>query len=211
MSGCLRRIGCLVVLLAGIVAAWMTRDLWWERVTGRAVTDTREWKSAPADSEPRISRSAVGARSGPAFVSLSPGQLAALLRDATNTMSIPIRDPEVAIAGDRVSVRGRVSINATTVARELGPLASLLKGEQVVTLSGRPRVESKGRGVVVVDEVRIAGAEVPGPAVRAVLAQLGGRSAGSEGGEPSISFSLPLTVGDIRVVRGKLVIYRDVP
>lgn len=208
MSGCLQRIGCLTVLAVAGVASWMTRDLWWERVTGQSNADTRVWESGIPDSSVQIrpSRKDTGA-----FVALSAAEVATLLRKATTELPIPVRDPEVAIDGDRVSVRGRVSFSEVALARELGPLASVLRGDQMVTISGRPRVEGKGRGVVAIAEVRVGGAQIPGPAVRAVLAQLGGRPGEGTSGEPSISFSLPPTVSDIRVARGQVVIYRNVP
>lgn len=209
MSGCLRRLGCLVLLIVLGAGAFVTRDLWWERVTGQAVVDPRDWQ-APAPRPPRLSDIERGARG--AWVSLSPAELAALLRASVQSLPVPLRDPQVAISGDRISVRGRVSLGEVAVARELGPLASFLRGDQPVVLTGRPRVERKGQGVVVVEELKVGPAEVPAPLLRAVVRQLGADPGpGDPPGEVSISFSLPPTVGDMRVARGKLTIYRDVP
>lgn len=209
MSGCLRRLGCLVLLLVLGAGAFVTRDLWWERVTGRPVVDTRDWQS-PAASAPRLSDIQRGR--GGAWVSLTPAELAALLRSSVQSLPVPVRDPQVAISGDRVSIRGRVSLGEVAVARELGPLAQFLRGEQTVVMTGRPRVERKGEGVLVVEELRVGAADVPAPLIRGVVRQLGADAGTDAGGrEVSISFSLPPTVGDMRVARGRLTIYRDVP
>lgn len=199
--GCLRRVGCLVVLLVVGVGAWLARDVWWERATGAAPRASVRWSAPRQDSAATTQRLT---RSRPdAWVNLDASDLATMLDGATGKV---LKEPEVAIVGETVRVRARLVLSEVPTAGALGPLASLLSGEPRIELAGRPSMAGRGMARVVVTDVRVGGVEVPGAARDALLRQL--QKGGSEG---EVRFSLPSWVGDIRVANGALTVYKDRP
>lgn len=199
--GCLRRVGCLVLVLVLGVGAWLARDLWWERATGSAPRAEVQWSAPTRDSAAVAGRVARSRRD--AWVNLEPGDLATLLDQATGEV---IKEPEVAISGETVRVRGRLVLAQVPKVDALGPLAPLLSGEPRIELAGRPSMAGRGRARIVVTDLRLGGVEVPGQARAALLRQL--QPGGAEG---EVSFSLPSWVGDIRVANGALTVYKDRP
>lgn len=209
MLGCLGRVGCLAVLVVGGAAAWLARDHWWERVTGRPARPEIAWKTAADVREVPDPAALFARRNAPAFVSLRAPELAALLDHHGDLLLGAVDDVGVAISGDEVRVRARVELSRLPALDALGPAARLLEGRPLVELAGRPRVDSSRAGVIVVTDARVGGIEIPGAARAALLERLQGGSMGA--GPGTIRFSLPAAVGDIRVAGGKVTVYRDRP
>ena len=214
MFGCLRRVGCLVALLLAAVVGWMTRDLWWERVSGRRATPGPEWSTVHPATAPasRAKVEALSRKEGESFVSLTPAEVGALIFAAGGTrLSREVRDIRASADDQSLIVRGSVDLRSLRSVESLGPLAGLLTTRQVVTVRGVPRVAGPGEGRFEVETVKIGAVEVPAPALRTLLGQLdrGGVSPGLS--RPLISFSLPLSVGDIRVTRGRVILYKRTP
>ena len=219
----MRRVGCLAVVAVCAVGAWLSRDLWWERITGRAAPGAvQTWTPVePPAQAPAVRRrvEALEKGQGQVFASLTPAEVGALVMNgAGGRMPPTVRDVETAVVGDAISVRASVDLSALRAVEGLGPLAALLTSRQRITLSGRPRVVEPGRGVFDVDAVKVGGVEVPGPALSALIAQLdrGGEGApravpGSGDTGRGISFSLPRYVGDIRVAGGRVILYKTSP
>jgi hypothetical protein len=214
MFGCLRRIGCLVVLVVLAIAGWLTRDLWWERVTGRPASPAAAWTPVDPAVAPGARRrvEALGGTSGDVFATLTPAEVGALILGAGGgRLPGTVSDLEASVTGDRLSLRAQVDLRGLRSVDGLGPVARLLTARQRVTVTGRPEVAAPGRGEFRVVEVKVGGVEVPQPALGALLRQLD-RGDGSSGGPgTSISFSLPRYVGDIRVARGRVILYKSTP
>ncbi|MGQ0646015.1 MAG: hypothetical protein ACT4P7_00500, partial [Gemmatimonadaceae bacterium] len=118
---------------------------------------------------------------------------------------------ETAISGDRLSVRALVDLSELRGVEGLGPVAALLSSRQRITITGRPFVVERGRGAFDVDELTVGGIEVPALAVGTILRQLDRSAQPSGRSGTSISFSLPPYVGDIRVARGRVTLYKNTP
>lgn len=210
MMGCLRRVGCLLVLVAAGIVAWLSRDLWWERVTGTPPRAHIEWSGPTRDSAAMADRLARSRNA--AWVSLEPGELATMLEAA---MGRVLLEPQVAIAGDEVHVRARLALAEVPTSGALGPFAKLLSGEPRIELAGRPSMAGRGAASIVVTDLRVGGVEVPGAARAALVRQLQRRrteqGAGAESREGEIRFSVPTWLGDLRVANGKLTVYKDRP
>jgi hypothetical protein len=76
MFGCIRKLGCLVVLLLAVVL-YMTRGLWYDRVRARidggsAEVATSTWEPLSEAAGRRAERAveSLGSNSGPVFVNL---------------------------------------------------------------------------------------------------------------------------------------------
>jgi hypothetical protein len=204
MMGCLRRVGCLVVVLVAGAAAWLARDLWWERATGSSPRADIRWSGPLQDSVAMVER--ITRSRADAWVNLRAADLATLLDQATGDV---LREPQVAIEGETVRVRARLVLSEVPTAGALGPLAPFLSGEPRIELAGRPSMASRGTGRLLVTDLRIGGVEVPGPARAALVRRLQRGPASPVDGE--IRFSLPPWVGDLRVANGALTVYKDRP
>jgi hypothetical protein len=218
MSGCLRQIGCLVVLVVLLVAGWLTRELWWERATGRPLAPETTWTPVEPDEAPSARRriEALERRQGEVFTALTPGEVAALILGETSGRLPPsVQDLETSVVGDALSIRASVDLTALRSVEGLRPLRSFLTARQPVTITGRPRVVERGRGAFDVQAVKIGGIEVPGPALGALIRQLdraGGEDSPVSGSNGrTITFSLPRYVGDIRIARGRVILYKTTP
>ncbi|MCC6318661.1 MAG: hypothetical protein IT361_13350 [Gemmatimonadaceae bacterium] len=215
MSGCLRQIGCLVVLLALGVGAWLSRELWWERVTGKPLRTPVTWVPITPDEAPAARRrvEALQQREGEVFTSLTPGEVAALILGATGGRVPPgVQDVEASVVGDALGIRASLDLSSLRAVDGLGPLQALLTARQTVTITGRPRGVARGRGAFVVDAATVGGIEVPRPLLGALIAQLD-RGSRDVPGDPTrtITFELPPYVGDIRVARGRVILYKSTP
>lgn len=214
IGGCLKQIGCLVVLVVLAVAGWFTRDMWWDRVTGRNSTTSAEivWtpiSEAPA-SKARERVSALSKRGGAVYANLTPAEVASLLlAESGGKLPASVSDVEAAIVDDRISVRATVDLSDFKSAEGLGPLRELLTGSQRVTVTGTPLVAGEGQGRLRVHEVRIGDLPIPRALVSRVLSQVyRTNSSAGVGDEPSIDFPLPSYIGDMRVANGRLTLYK---
>ncbi|MBC7894873.1 MAG: hypothetical protein H7066_05650 [Cytophagaceae bacterium] len=218
MSGCLRQVGCLVLLVVLGLGGWLTRELWWERATGRPLHPETTWSPVePEDGPPARKRiEALERRQGDVFTTLTPGEVAALILGETGGRLPPgVQDVETSVVGDALSIRASVDLTTLRSVDGLGPLRALLTARQPVTITGRPRVVARGRGAFDVQSLKVGGIEVPSPALGALIRQLdrgadGEREISGSSGR-SITFAVPRYVGDIRVARGRVVLYKTTP
>jgi hypothetical protein len=212
LGGCFKRVGCLVVFAVAALAAWMTRDTWWTRVTGREVVAEVEWTpvtAAPAaDARRRVT--ALSQPSGAAYATLTPSEVAAMiLAESGGRMPASISDVEAAAVEDKLSVRATVDLSDLRSVEALGPVRELLTGRQRVTLTGTPVVAGAGQGRFHVDDLKVGQLSIPRPLISRVLAQIDRDSAPSESAQPAVTFPLPRYIGDIRVSNGRVTLYKS--
>lgn len=211
LGGCFKRVGCLVVFLVVAFVAWMTRDLWWARVTGREpganVTWTPVTVQPAAEARKRVTD--LSAPDGAVYTSLTAAEVAAMiLVEAGGRMPASVRDVEAAVVDDQLSVRATVDLSDLRSVEGLGPLRELLTGTQRVTLTGSPSVAAKGQGRFVVDDLKVGALSIPKPLISRVLAQIDRDNAPSGADPPAITFPLPDYIGDIRVSKGEVTLYK---
>ena len=214
MFGCLGRLGCLIfILLAGIVA-WLTRERWQPRVFGDRGSPTVTWEPL-SDSAADRAQEAVASLSrsgGPAFVTLTGAEVASLLV-STAGYGLPAALDSVmaAIEEDRVRVRALVPLDAIRGLDALGPLSGLLDGREPIELSGTIGVVRPGLGEFRLSAVMVADLSLPQAAIPRLLGRLDSRPR-PEGVSPNgIAITLPEHVGDVRVSRGSITLYRSTP
>ncbi|MEO6446304.1 MAG: hypothetical protein ABIZ91_07060 [Gemmatimonadaceae bacterium] len=212
MFGCFRTIGCLVVAAAAGVGAYATRDMWLPRVTGREAPAPVTFQEVTTERGERATRrvESLDARSGPAFINLSAAEVAALVlaKSGTRLPAIVSRG-EAAVEGDQLVLRALVDLSGFRGIAALGPLSSLLGTRQRVTLSGGLEVMEPGRAQFLVREVKVGDFLVPPPAIGPLLAQLdrGPREAGVA--PNGLAFAVPRYVGDVRVGKGQVTLYKS--
>src|SRR3982751_854007 len=136
MFGCLRRIGCLIVLCIAVVAAYLVRDRWLPylpRFGSSAKTTVAapglDWEPVSDEAAARARRAieSLGRRSGPVFVNMPAGDLASYFYIALAQQLPPSADSiEAAAVGNRMYVRAVISLDDFKAADALGPLSGFV-------------------------------------------------------------------------------------
>lgn len=214
MRGCLRAVGCLVVLLVvACAAAWFSRD-WWLAKAGlrpsRQVT-AATWE-APADAGARRADAALkrlASPTGPAFANLSPGELLSYLeKEIGRALPKSVDSLQASVVGDRLYVRFRIDSDAVSKDKT-GPIA-FLRGHQRIAVGGTLHVIRPGRAELQVKDVSIGSWRIPRGLIPNVLKQFAGdrpADASSDG----IAVATPDYIGDVRIANGRITVYKTVP
>lgn len=209
MFGCIRKLGCLVVLAVALAAAYF----WWARVPDdEAVPAARAivWEplSGPLGAQGRAAVEALGA--GQAYAALSAGQVASyIFLEMANGLPQNAEDLEAAVINDRLAVRGLVSLADLGGSKILGPLAQMLSERDTLLLSGTINVLSTGEGQFVVHELRFGGFRVPSGIIPRIVRQIDKTEDRGPMSPNAISLPLPPGVADVRVGGGLVTLYRQ--
>lgn len=220
--GCLRSVGCLVML--GVVgsAAWLLRADW-EPAAKRAVSGVLSspeqsaaihWEpiSAEGSSRARDAVDKLGARSGPVFANVAPGDLASYVFDAlTRELPQSASNVEAAAIGEQLAMRADVRLADFGGASSLGPLAGMLGDREPVQFTGSLAITQPGLAEFRVSSLTIKDLAVPS-AMIPTLVQRMGRGARPPGVSPNaMAFAVPRYIADVRVHDGKVTLYKTVP
>lgn len=214
MSGCLRSVGCLVVLLALALGAWVTRDRWRQAIPG--ATPVVDVSYTPVTEARRAAGRALveslGQRSGPVFINLTAAEVSALvLANAKQRLPAFAGQVEAAVVGDRLVLRSALDPAELRGIDALGPLAGLLQSRQRVTLAGTLDIAAPGRALFTVQDVRVNDLAIPSPAIAALVRQLDRRDHSAGTPDRAIGFDVPSYIGDVRVAKGRVTLYKTVP
>ena len=220
MFGCLRRIGCLVVLCVAALGAYLTRDRWMplinknrpqSRPTTTAAGPTWEPVSDEAASRARRTVESLGKRSGPVFVNLPPGDVASYFYIALAEQLPPSADSiEATTIANRMYVRAVISLDDSKAADALGPLAGMVGRRERIQLGGTFAIIRPGLAQFLVEDVRLGELPIPRGAIPKVLRQIrrGTRPEGVV--ENGLPFVVPTYIADARVADGKVTLYKTV-
>ena len=221
MNGCLKRAGCLVliVILAGL---WY----WYARVEHPSTTTTTTttattatsvssgWQPlSTADAERgRVAIQSLERQAGPVFANLSPAEAASYIFMVVAKQLPPsAKNAEAAIIGDRLYVRSEVNLNDFGGARALGPVGMLLGERDSVRFGGTINMLRPGLAEFLVKEVKLGRIEVPTTLIPRLLTQMKRRGKTvvgiSQNGLPMV---MPAYISDVRISNGKITLYKSV-
>lgn len=218
MLGCLRRLGCLVVLLLVAGAAWLFRDEWYPRLFGtpapaESVVEGGWNTVTPAAAEEGKSRIAVlstpSARSARDSVVLSPSEAVAVVLDTLlNQLPGSNHETEATVIGDRLYVRANVAL--AELGRDLlGPLGGMVGARETVLLGGTMSMLGPGVAQFRVAEVKVRDFALPTRLLPKVMQELRRGAPRPEGiSDDAISFQLPEGVREVKIHDGRVVLYR---
>lgn len=213
MFSCLGRVGCLLLLLVAGAIAFLMRDRWMPRLLGRAEPPPVTWESV-RESERGAQKTgdaiaSLGRAGGPAYVTVSAAELAALMVESSGyRLPAALDSVEAAIDSETVRVRALVTLDDIKELDALGPLAGLLDKQERIEFTGTMAVLKPGLGEFRVASVKVADLMLPRAAIPKLLARLD-RSVRPEGVSPDgIAITIPDYVGDVRVSRGQVTLYR---
>ena len=214
MFSCLGRIGCLLVLIVAGALAFLMRDRWMPRVLGNRAPAPVTWEAVK---EPGVEKTgdavaSLGRSGGPAYVSVSAAELAALMvKNSGHRLPAGLDSVEAAIDSETVRVRALVTIDDIRGLDALGPLGGILDKQERIEFTGTLGVLRPGLGEFRVASVKIADLLLPRAAIPRLLARLD-RSVRPEGVSPDgIAITIPEYIGDVRISRGQVTLYRRTP
>jgi hypothetical protein len=219
MKGCLKRAGCLVIIIL-LVAVWY----WYARVehpaavtsaatSGTATSVSSGWQPlTAADAERgRVAVQSLERQSGPVFANLTPAQAASYIFMVVAKQLPPsAKNAEASITGDRLYVRSDVELKDFGGAKTLGPLGMLLGERDSVRLGGTINMLRPGLAEFLVQEVKLGRLEVPTALIPRLLTQMkkGKTVEGiSQNGLPMV---MPPYISDVRISNGKITLYKSV-
>ena len=211
MFSCLGRLGCLFILLVLGAVAFITRDTWLPRVTGKSEPAPVTWESVsdPGAKKGEDALTALKRQGGPAYVTMTAAELAALMvESADHRLPQALDSIQAAIEGETVHVRALVKLDDVKGLDALGPLSGLLDKQERIEFSGTLAVVRPGLGEFKVATVRVADLALPRAAIPRLIERLD-KTARPEGIAPDgIAISIPDYIGDVRVARGQVTLYR---
>ncbi len=211
MFSCLGRLGCLFLLLIAGAFAFLARDRWLPRVLGRGEPPPVTWEAVKETGAPKTGDdiASLGRPDGPAYVTVSPGELASLMVESSgHRLPATLDSVEAAIDSETVRVRALVALDDIRGLDALGPLAGLLDKQERIELTGTMGVLRPGLGEFRVASVKVADLSLPRAAIPRLLARLD-PSVRPEGVSPDgIAITIPDYIGDVRIAGGQVTIYR---
>lgn len=207
MFGCLRKLGCLVLILAAVAAYY-----WYSHRRDEAsATPPGTWLAVTTSAAQRGQVAIESLQSaGKAYVHLSPAEAAGylLLRSAKG-IPTSAQNTEASITGNTLHVRTVVDLQQLGAAHLLGPVASMFNGPDTLELSGTTDAVRNGMAQLHVTSVKIHDFSLPSPVIPKLLSQLRGPT--PTGIAPdAIPLVLPPYVGDIRIANGRVTVYKNV-
>jgi len=189
----------------------------------RAARDSAErriaWASVSTANKSRASSgtpnplAGLSKRNGPAYVTVSAGDLATILaevlpsqfpKSATN-MQLALHDSQLLV---RAAIDAGEIAGDGTLGRLLG---TALSGRDSLRLAGTLEVLRPGVAQYRISALRIKGIDVPGRLIPTVLGVLRRGPRGDGEAEDAILLPVPKVVADLRITQGRLVLYKAVP
>lgn len=222
MKGCLRRAGCLIIILLIAAVVWY----WYARVdspspgtapaTGATTTATSVssgWQPiTTADAERgRAAIQSLARPSGPVFANLTPAEVASYIFTVVAKQLPPsAKNTQASIIGDRLYVRSDVELKDFGGAKSLGPVGMLLGERDSVRFGGTINMLKPGLAEFLVQEVKIGRIEVPTALIPRLLSQMKQAKAVEGLSQNGLPMVMPSYISDVRISNGKITIYKSV-
>ena len=216
--GCLRRVGCAVVVLAIVAGLWLTQNKWM-RVVKRSdpaseVSADRVWQPLSPQAAARGKQAFDGLASprGPVFVNLSANEIASyVVQAAGGAFPASADSVEAAVIGDVLYVRAIVPTKDIARSGALGPLAGLLNAREKVSLGGSFRVVRPGLSEFRLRDVKLRDFSVPRAAIPRLVQQItkGKKTPGIA--NDALAVPTPSSLADVRIANGRVTLYKSTP
>ena len=222
MKGCLKRAGCLLVIVLVLCVLW-----YWYVRAGRptlTVTTTSSstattassaasgWQplTAAAAERGRVAVQSLGRQSGPVFANMTPAEAASyIFTVAAKQLPPSAKNAEATVISNRLYVRSDVELKDFGGAKSLGPIGMLLGERDSVRLGGTIQMLKPGLGEFLVQEVKLGRIEIPTTLIPKLLGQMKRKPVPgiSPNGLPMV---MPSYISDVRIANGRITLYKSV-
>ncbi len=215
LGGCLKTIGCATLLLVAAGVAWITRDRWYPKLrdgrTIEMVESSGDTLSPVGAQRAEESIRSLGQPSGPAYVNITPADLASLIvREAGRGNPLPLKDVTASVIGDRLGLRGTLDVRQLRAQGALGPLGALLGDEETVELRGTLHILRPGLAEFRVESFKARDLAIPSAAIPSLLSQFRRGQTPAGVSDNGIPFAVPPHIGDVRIANGRVTLYKTV-
>ena len=219
MFSCLGKLVFLVAVLALAALAWLTQDSWLPMVRARFIAAPpvfAEAKWEPLTAEGAARGRAVfeklAEKNGPVYLNVAAGDFASFVLDSVvHGFGKGAAGAEAIVRDDRLSLRAEVNISDLGGPNALGPLSSVVYGRQELTVRGRFEVLKPGRAQFRVDEITIGQLKLPGAVIPRLLGRIAMKGRDGTIAADALPVRVPRTLGDVRVGKGHVTLYKNVP
>jgi hypothetical protein len=219
MFSCLGKLGCLVVVLALAALAWLTQDAWLPKLRARLATAPpavaeAKWEPLTAEgaARGRAAFEKLTEKSGPVYLNVSAGDFASFVLDSVvHGFGKGAAGVEAIVRDDRLYLRAEVNVSDFAGPNALGPLSGVVYGRQELTVRGRFEVLKPGHAQFRVDEISIGELKLPGALIPKLIARIAMNERGGTIAADALPVRVPRTLGDVRVGKGHVTLYKNVP
>ncbi len=175
---------------------------------------TARWQSieeaSAAEAEVKVAR--LRKRGGPERITLEAGELASfLVQPFVLQLPASATDARVAVVDDMIYVKTLVRLEDFGGESILGPMAGALDRRDTLTIGGTFDLIDRGRAQFRIREVIIGAFRVPRPLVPKLIALTRRGLADAAISDDGYPITLPPFVGDVRIARNQITVYRAVP
>jgi hypothetical protein len=221
--GCLRRLGCLILLavLAG-GTLWITSDRWrpllpdWVPGTedARAIAADTGWVLVTPVGATRAEHALAALRdpSAKVYTVVSPADFAGyVLMDLTGRLPPEGDSTEAVVIANQLRVRTSLDIRALGGQDAWEPVFDVIGTRAPLVLSGTFDIVRPGIAGFRVQELSIHGVSVPGPMIPRLLRRVDSGLHPAGMAANALLVNVPAYVADIRAASGKILIYKSEP
>jgi hypothetical protein len=216
--GCLRRVGCLVVVVAIVIGLWITQDKWlhriWSSRPAPEATVESVWQPLSPQAAARGQRAIEGlsAPRGPVYANLTANEIASYVVQAAGGAFPASSDSvEAAVIGDVLYVRAIVPTKDIARSGALGPLAGLLNDRERVTLGGSFHVIRSGLSEFQLRDVKLRDFSVPRGAIPRLVQQITKGKHTPGVATDALAVPTPPSLADVRIANGRVTLYKATP
>ncbi|MBA2688421.1 MAG: hypothetical protein H0U64_10005 [Gemmatimonadaceae bacterium] len=218
MFGCIRRLGCLVILLAIAGGAYMYMNGWRPLGTAaapKATTVARPmWEPITALNAERGKRQVESLRDsrGPVYANLTGAEAASyIFLSAARQLPKGAENAKASVQGNELVVRAEVPLAEFGAKKVLGPLAGILGDKDTLLLGGHINVVQPGLGEFVVTRLKVGKLTVPSPLIPRLISEIrrGERPVGVA--PNALPMPVPEFISDVRIANGRITVYKNAP
>lgn len=219
MLGCMRKVGCFVLLLVLALVLWLTRARWMPMLgagrgdTAAAASNEGVWEplTTEAAERARVAIVALGNKSGPVFANLRPGEVASYVFVALRRELPPSAENVAAtVIGDRLYVRADIKLSDVGGPQVLGPLAGFLSDRETMMFGGTFEILRPGLAEFHVQELKLRELSVPQKMIPKLVQRIGHGARPAGVSPDALPLLVPEQIGDVRVGRGRVTLYKNV-
>jgi hypothetical protein len=205
--GCFRTIGCAVVLLAVLAAAWFFRDdllrLLDRNEPIEASAGEVSWAplTVAGAARARTILARLERRTGRVYENVPPADLSALIFEELSKGALPpsASDIEAATIGEALAIRANVRLSDLGGRDVLGALGSMLNDTEQIQFGGTLDVVRPGLAQYRVNALRIGRLDVPPPLIPRLIRRIG-QGTRPDGVDPNaLPLEIPPYIGDVRI------------
>jgi hypothetical protein len=115
------------------------------------------------------------------------------------------------VHGDTLFVRANVALTELGDPKSLGPLAGMLDGRQPVVIGGRLDMAQPGLMAFHVTQLTVNELRLPAKVIEKIVQRISVRSRTDRLAQGAVSLPVPVSIADVRITKGHVVLYKAVP